>query len=168
MLVLKIENHNNPIAIKLRDDLAPKHVQQITTLAKDGFYNGIIFHRVIEGFMAQTGDPTGTGCGGSELPNIPAEFTEETFKRGTVGMARSQNPDSGNSQFFICFNDASFLDRQYTVFGNVIHGMSTVDTLNRGEPPTTPSKIETAEILTEDEFKQKYSELNREKPPQTQ
>ena len=114
--------------ITLRSDLAPKHVAQITKLAKEGFYNGIIFHRVIEGFMAQTGDPTGTGMGGSKLPNIKAEFTQEPFKRGTVGMARSSDPDSGNSQFFIMFAPGDFLNGKYTVWGQVDEqGMQCVD-----------------------------------------
>ena len=128
--------------ITLRSDLAPKHVAQITKLAKDGFYNGIIFHRVIEGFMAQTGDPTGTGMGGSKLPNIKAEFTQEPFKRGTVGMARSSDPDSGNSQFFIMFAPGDFLNGQYTVWGQVDEqGMQCVDKIERGEPPANPDKM---------------------------
>ena len=128
--------------ITLRSDLAPKHVAQITKLAKEGFYNGIIFHRVIEGFMAQTGDPTGTGMGGSKLPNIKAEFTQEPFKRGTVGMARSSDPDSGNSQFFIMFAPGDFLNGQYTVWGQVDEqGMQCVDKIERGEPPANPDKM---------------------------
>ena len=128
--------------ITLRPDLAPKHVDQITKLAKDGFYNGIVFHRVIEGFMAQTGDPTGTGMGGSKLPDIKAEFTQEPFKRGTVGMARSANPDSGNSQFFIMFAPGDFLNGQYTVWGQVDEtGMACVDQIARGEPPANPDKM---------------------------
>ena len=128
--------------ITLRPDLAPKHVDQITKLAKDGFYNGIVFHRVIEGFMAQTGDPTGTGMGGSQLPDIKAEFTQEPFKRGTVGMARSSDPDSGNSQFFIMFAPGDFLNGQYTVWGQVDEqGMACVDKIERGEPPANPDKM---------------------------
>ena len=128
--------------ITLRPDLAPKHVAQITKLAKDGFYNGIVFHRVIDGFMAQTGDPTGTGMGGSKLPDIKAEFTQEPFKRGTVGMARSSDPDSGNSQFFVMFADGDFLNGQYTVWGQVDEaGMACVDKIERGEPPANPDKM---------------------------
>ena len=129
------------VVIKLYPDVAPKHVDQITMLAKEGFYDGIIFHRVIEGFMAQTGDPTGTGMGGSDLPDIRAEFSDEPFIRGTLGMARSQHPDSANSQFFICFEEASFLNGQYTVFGKVVEGMEYIDKVMRGEPPDYPDKI---------------------------
>jgi peptidylprolyl isomerase len=128
--------------ITLRTDLAPKHVDQITNLAKDGFYDGIVFHRVIDGFMAQTGDPTGTGMGGSKLPDIKAEFTQEPFKRGTVGMARSSDPNSGNSQFFIMFAPGDFLNGQYTVWGQVDEaGMACVDQIARGEPPANPDKM---------------------------
>ena len=137
-------SENPPIGkviIKLYPDIAPKHVAQITILAKEGFYDGIIFHRVIEGFMAQTGDPTGTGMGGSDLPDIRAEFSDEPFVRGTLGMARSQHPDSANSQFFICFEESSFLNGQYTVFGKVVEGMEYVDKVMRGEPPDYPDKI---------------------------
>ena len=137
-------SENPPIGkviIKLYPDVAPKHVAQITILAKEGFYDGIIFHRVIEGFMAQTGDPTGTGMGGSDLPDIRAEFSDEPFVRGTLGMARSQHPDSANSQFFICFEESSFLNGQYTVFGKVVEGMEYIDKVMRGEPPDYPDKI---------------------------
>ena len=134
------------VVIRLRPDLAPKHVAQITELASVGFYNGVIFHRVIDGFMAQGGDPTGTGMGGSQLPDIPAEFSAEPHVRGTCSMARSQNPNSANSQFFICFEDARFLDRQYTVWGEVISGMEAVDALPKGEPPREPGKILTARV----------------------
>ena len=128
--------------IKLRADLAPKHVAQISKLAATGFYDGIVFHRVIEGFMAQTGDPTGTGMGGSKEPDIAAEFTPEHFARGTVGMARSQDPNSGNSQFFVMFADGGFLDNQYTVWGQVDEaGMACVDRIERGEPPANPDKM---------------------------
>jgi len=120
------------VTIELRPDLAPKHVAQIKALVKQGFYDGIVFHRVIDGFMAQTGDPTGTGTGGSDLPDIPAEFTPEPFKRGIVGMARSQDPNSANSQFFIMFDDGDFLNNQYTVFGVVTDGMQFVDNIKRG------------------------------------
>ncbi|MDB5597149.1 MAG: ppiB [Hyphomicrobiales bacterium] len=138
---LYIDLKDGRVVVKLRPDLAPKHVAQVKALAKRGFYNGIVFHRVIEGFMAQTGDPTGTGTGGSDLPNIPAEFTPTPFKRGTLGMARSQSPNSANSQFFICFKDAPFLNNQYTVFGEVVSGMEFVDKIKRGEPPANPDKM---------------------------
>jgi len=137
-------SENPPIGkviIKLYPDVAPKHVAQITILAKEGFYDGIIFHRVIEGFITQTGDPTGTGMGGSDLPDIRAEFSDEPFVRGTLGMARSQHPDSANSQFFICFEESSFLNGQYTVFGKVVEGMEYIDKVMRGEPPDYPDKI---------------------------
>jgi peptidylprolyl isomerase len=128
--------------ITLRPDLAPKHVEQITKLASAGFYDGIVFHRVIEGFMAQTGDPTGTGMGGSQEPDLAAEFTPEPFSRGTVGMARSSDPNSGNSQFFIMFAQGDFLNGQYTVWGKVDEaGMACVDRIARGEPPATPDKM---------------------------
>ena len=130
---LYIDLKDGRVTIRLRPDLAPKHVAQIKTLAKQHFYDGIVFHRVIAGFMAQTGDPTGTGSGGSKLPNIAAEFNSTPFKRGTLGMARSQSPDSANSQFFICFGDASFLNGQYTVFGEVTSGMDLVDKIKKGD-----------------------------------
>ncbi len=129
------------VVIKLRPDLAPKHVEQITGLASEGFYDGVVFHRVIAGFMAQGGDPTGTGMGGSQRPNIPAEFNDLSHVRGVCSMARSQNPNSANSQFFICFDDATFLDRQYTAWGVVESGMEFVDALPKGEPPREPGKI---------------------------
>jgi peptidylprolyl isomerase len=120
------------VVIRLRPDLAPKHVERIKTLVAKGFYDGLKFHRVIEGFMAQTGDPKGNGTGGSELPDLAAEFSKEPFKRGTLGMARAQDPNSANSQFFICFGDASFLNGQYTVFGEVVSGMELVDKIKKG------------------------------------
>ena len=134
------------IVIQLRPDLAPNHVKQIEALTRQKFYDGIVFHRVIGGFMAQTGDPTGTGTGGSKLPNLKAEFTGEPFTRGTVGMARSQSPDSANSQFFICFDDASSLNFKYTVVGEVISGMDVVDKIKKGSASdngavTNPDKI---------------------------
>ena len=129
------------VVIKLRPDLAPGHVERITQLAKEGFYDGVVFHRVIPGFMAQGGDPTGTGMGGSKLPDIKAEFSREPHVRGVCSMARSSNPNSANSQFFICFDDATFLDGQYTVWGEVTSGMEHVDALPKGEPPRTPGKI---------------------------
>lgn len=131
--VVYLDTKDGRITIKLRADLAPKHVAQITTLVKQGFYDGIVFHRVIDGFMAQTGDPTGTGMGGSKLPNIPAEFSSAPFKRGTLGMARAQDPNSANSQFFICFKDAPFLNNQYTVIGEVTAGMEIVDKIKKGD-----------------------------------
>lgn len=140
---LKVDTSKNcSFTIKLRPDLAPKHVAQVSKLAAAGFYNGIIFHRVIDGFMAQTGDPTGTGMGGSKEPNLPAEFTKEHYARGTVGMARSNDPNSANSQFFVMFADGGFLDGQYTVWGNVDEeGMKCVDQIAKGEPPATPDKM---------------------------
>jgi len=136
------------VVIRLRPDLAPDHVERITTLANQGFYDGVLFHRVIPGFMAQGGDPTGTGMGSSELPNLKAEFSREPHVRGTCSMARAQNPDSANSQFFICFDDAHFLDGQYTVWGEVESGMEYVDALPKGEPPANPGKIEKATVAT--------------------
>ncbi len=134
------------VVIKLRPDLAPGHVERISQLAKEGFYDGVVFHRVIPGFMAQGGDPTGTGMGGSKLPDIKAEFSREPHVRGVCSMARSSNPNSANSQFFICFDDATFLDGQYTVWGEVTSGMEHVDALPKGEPPRTPGKILKASI----------------------
>jgi peptidylprolyl isomerase len=128
------------VVIELRPDLAPTHVARIKELARQRFYDGIVFHRVIEGFMAQTGDPTGTGTGGSGR-RLPAEFTREPFLRGTVGMARAQNPNSGDSQFFIMFARTPSLDGQYTVWGRVVAGMQFVDRIERGEPPRVPDKI---------------------------
>jgi len=129
------------VVIKLRPDLAPGHVQRITDLANSGFYDGVAFHRVIPGFMAQGGDPTGTGYHGSDKPNLKAEFSKEPHVRGTASMARSNDPDSANSQFFIVFDDARFLDGQYTVWGQVESGMEHVDALPVGEPPREPGKI---------------------------
>ena len=134
------------VVIKLRPDLAPGHVERITNLAKEGFYDGVVFHRVIDGFMAQGGDPTGTGMSGSKLPDLKQEFNAEPHVRGTCSMARAMNPDSANSQFFICFDDARFLDNQYTVWGNVISGMEAVDALPKGEPPANPGKILKASV----------------------
>jgi peptidylprolyl isomerase len=134
------------VVIRLRPDLAPKHVAQITQLASEGFYDGVVFHRVIPGFMAQGGDPTGSGMGGSHLPDIQAEFSAQPHVRGTCSMARAQNPNSANSQFFICFDDAGFLDRQYTVWGEVTSGMDAIDALPKGEPPREPGKIITATV----------------------
>lgn len=134
------------IVIKLRSDLAPGHVERISTLASEGFYDGVVFHRVIDGFMAQGGDPTGTGMGGSELPDVKAEFSREPHVRGVCSMARSSNPNSANSQFFICLDDARFLDGQYTVWGEVTSGMEHVDALPKGEPPRAPGKIVKASV----------------------
>ena len=130
--VLEMVLESGTVSILLRPDLAPKHVERIIELSQSGFYDGIVFHRVIDGFMAQTGDPTGTGMGGSELPDLQAEFNNRSFQRGTLGMARSQSPDSANSQFFIVYDDASFLDGQYTLFGRVIDGMELIDDLRKG------------------------------------
>ncbi len=134
------------VVIKLRPDLAPGHVERIATLADSGFYDGVTFHRVIPGFMAQGGDPTGTGTGGSNRPNLKAEFSAEPHVRGAVSMARTPDPNSANSQFFICTDDATFLDRQYTVWGNVVEGMEHVDALPKGEPPRNPGKIVKASL----------------------
>jgi len=146
-LILTLET--GPVTINLRPDLAPGHVARIKELAREGFYDGVVFHRVIPGFMAQGGDPTGTGMGGSKKPNLKAEFSKEPHVRGVCSMARSQNPDSANSQFFICFDDARFLDKQYTVWGEVIEGMDFVDALPKGEPPRSPGKIVSAKIAAD-------------------
>ncbi|MBK67739.1 MAG: peptidylprolyl isomerase [Rickettsiales bacterium] len=141
--LLTLETNKGTVVIEMRPDLAPKHVARIKELASSGFYDGIVFHRVIEGFMAQTGDPTGTGTGGSGQ-NIDAEFSNAPFDRGVVGMARAANPNSADSQFFIMFDEGHFLNGQYTVWGQVIEGMDSVDAINRGEPPANPDKIEKA------------------------
>jgi len=134
------------VVIKLRPDIAPGHVERITDLANSGFYDGVVFHRVIPGFMAQGGDPTGTGYHGSDKPNLKAEFSGESHKRGVASMARSQNPDSANSQFFIVTEASPFLDNQYTVWGEVENGMEYVDALPAGEPPREPGKILKAKV----------------------
>jgi peptidylprolyl isomerase len=134
------------VVIRLRPDLAPGHVQRITELANEGFYDGVVFHRVIDGFMAQGGDPTGTGTSGSSKPNLKAEFNDEPHVRGACSMARTNDPNSANSQFFICLDDATFLDRQYTVWGIVESGMEHVDALPKGEPPRDPGKILKASV----------------------
>ncbi len=144
---LKLTLSTGEVDIRLRPDLAPKHVAQISQLVREGFYDGVVFHRVIPGFMAQGGDPTGTGMGGSKLADIPAEFSAEPHVRGTCSMARASNPNSANSQFFICFETAEFLDRQYTVWGEVVSGMDAVDALPKGEPPREPGKIIKAELV---------------------
>ena len=146
---LLIETTKGKVVIELRPDLAPKHVERIKTLARRGFYDGIRFHRVIEGFMAQTGCPKGTGTGGSDLPNLPAEFNAEPHVRGVCSMARAASPNSANSQFFICFDDATFLDRQYTVWGKVIEGMEAVDKLARGEPPRAPDSMVSVKVAAD-------------------
>lgn len=143
-LTLTLESGD--VVIKLRPDLAPGHVDRIAELASEGFYDGVVFHRVIDGFMAQGGDPTGTGMGGSKKPDLPAEFSREPHIRGVCSMARSSNPNSANSQFFICFDDARFLDGQYTVWGVVTSGMEHVDALPKGEPPRAPGKIVKASV----------------------
>jgi peptidylprolyl isomerase len=148
---LLLQLKDGTVDIQLEPEIAPKSVQQIVTLTNQGFYNGLTFHRVIAGFMAQTGDPNGDGTGGSSLPNVKAEFSKEPFVRGTVGMARSSDPDSANSQFFIMFGDGSFLNGQYTVFGKVVSGMEFVDNIKKGDEAnngavTDPDKIISAKI----------------------
>lgn len=143
---LTLDTTKGEIVIEMRPDLAPGHVAHIKKLASEKFYDGVVFHRVIEGFMAQTGCPHGTGTGGSKYPNLKAEFNAEPHVRGTCSMARAQSPDSANSQFFICFGDARFLDKQYTVWGKVISGMENVDKIKRGEPVKDPDKIISATL----------------------
>ena len=138
-LVLTLEGGD--VTIRLRSDLAPGHVERLATLANEGFYDGIPFHRVIDGFMAQTGCPKGNGTGGSSLPDLQAEFNDAPHVRGVCSMARTSYPHSANSQFFICFGDARFLDKQYTVWGEVTSGMELIDALPKGEPPRAPGKI---------------------------
>ena len=140
-----LDTTKGTVKIAMRPDLAPGHVARIKELVRQGFYDGIVFHRVIDGFMAQTGCPHGTGTGGSGQ-KLKAEFNAEPHVRGTVSMARAQSPDSGDSQFFICFADATFLDRQYTAWGNVTEGMENVDKIKRGEPVQSPDKIVKATI----------------------
>lgn len=149
-LQLELSN-GGKVVIELLPDRAPAHVERIKKLTREGFYNGVVFHRVIDGFMAQTGDPTGTGTGGSKEPDLKAEFTDYAYKRGTVGMARTASPDTANSQFFICFTDTgcSFLTGQYTVFGQVTEGMEHVDKIAKGEPPANPDKIVKASIAAD-------------------
>ena len=144
-LVLNLDSGGD-VVIRLRPDLAPEHVARIRELASEGFYDNVVFHRVIDGFMAQGGDPTGTGMGGSDKPDLPAEFSDAPHVRGTASMARAQNPDSANSQFFICFDDCGFLDGQYTIWGEVVEGMEHVDNLPKGEPPRAPGKIVKASL----------------------
>jgi len=142
---LILETTQGVVVVAMRPDLAPRHVARIKQLVREGFYDGVVFHRVIDGFMAQTGDPTGTGTGGSGK-KLKAEFNREPHTRGTVSMARSQNPDSGDSQFFICFEESPWLNGQYTVWGAVVEGMDNVDKIKRGEPVTDPDKIVSARI----------------------
>ncbi|MGE0776566.1 MAG: peptidylprolyl isomerase [Sphingomonadaceae bacterium] len=146
-LVLTLDSGD--VTIRLRPDLAPGHVARIKELAREGFYDDVVFHRVIDGFMAQGGDPTGTGMGGSEKPDLRAEFSAEPHVRGVCSMARSSNPNSANSQFFICLADATFLDKQYTVWGEVTDGMEHVDAIPKGEPPRSPGKIVSMKVLAD-------------------
>ena len=149
-----IELAGGEVTITLRPDLAPKHVEQIKTLVREGAYDNVAFHRVIEGFMAQTGDPTGTGMGGSDLPDLPAEFSHRHFQRGVVGMARAQHPDSANSQFFIMLGSAPHLNGHYTVWGQVLEGMDAVDAIRKGDPNRNgavenPDRIESLRVLAD-------------------
>ena len=146
---LYVDLEKGRVTIELLDKLAPGHVARIKELAREKFYDGVVFHRVIEGFMAQGGDPTGTGMGGSKKPDLKAEFSKERHARGICSMARSSSPNSANSQFFICFGDAKFLDNQYTVWGRVTDGMDLVDKLKRGEPPKNPDKIVTMRVAAD-------------------
>src|SRR5690349_24519770 len=147
-LVLNLDSGGD-VVIKLRPDLAPGHVERIKELAQEGFYDGVVFHRVIDGFMAQGGDPTGSGMGGSDRPDLKAEFSREPHVRGVASMARAQNPNSANSQFFIVFDDARFLDGQYTVWGEVIEGMENVDQIKRGEPVRDPDKMVSVKVAAD-------------------
>jgi cyclophilin family peptidyl-prolyl cis-trans isomerase len=148
--VLLLDLKDGRVTILLRPDLAPKHVERVKKLTREGFYDGIIFHRVIPGFMAQTGDPTGTGTGGSQYPDLSAEFSNTaTFERGTIGAARSSDPNSANSQFFIDFAPAPFLNGKYTIWGQVIDGMDAVDKIAPGEPPAHPDKIIKMQIASD-------------------
>ena len=140
------DGNGGDVVIKLRNDVAPNHVARITELAKEGFYDGVVFHRVIPGFMAQGGDPTGTGMSGSDKPNLKQEFSNVPHTRGVCSMARTQDPNSANSQFFVVYDDARFLDNQYTVWGEVESGMEHIDALPKGEPPANPGKIAKATV----------------------
>ena len=146
-LILTLDG--GPVTIRLRPDLAPGHVERIKELVREGFYDGVVFHRVIPGFMAQGGDPSGTGRGGSDKPDIAAEFSKTPHVRGVCSMARTPDPNSANSQFFIVFDDATFLDGQYTVWGEVVEGMEHVDALPKGEPPAEPGAILRATIASD-------------------
>lgn len=147
LLIMTVDGGD--VTIRLRPDLAPKHVERIKELTREGFYDGIVFHRVIPGFMAQGGDPMGTGMSGSDKPDLQAEFSDAKHIRGVCSMARTSYPHSANSQFFICFGDATFLDRQYSVWGEVIEGMEHIDALPKGEPPANPGKIIKARIAAD-------------------
>ena len=144
-----METTKGKVVIELLPDLAPSHVARIKELARENFYDGIVFHRVIDGFMAQTGDPTGSGMGGSDKPDLKAEFSNVNHVRGTCSMARSQNPNSANSQFFICFDDAPWLNRQYSVWGQVIDGMDAIDQIKKGEPVRDPDSIVTMRVAAD-------------------
>ena len=146
---LLLETTQGRVVIEMRPDLAPKHVERIKMLARENFYDGIVFHRVIDGFMAQTGCPHGTGTGGSSHPNLEAEFNSEPHVRGVCSMARAASPNSANSQFFICFDNATFLDNQYTAWGQVIEGMDNVDKIKRGEPVQDPDSITTMRVAAD-------------------
>ena len=148
--ILYLDLKYGRVVIKLRPDLAPNHVERIKTLTRQGFYDGIKFHRVIDGFMAQAGDPTGTGTRGSDLPNLRAEFSDKPFVRGTVAMARKGEPHTANSQFFIMFKPGDFLNGKYTIWGEVIEGMEFVDSLARGEPPKEPDTITKMQVAADD------------------
>jgi cyclophilin family peptidyl-prolyl cis-trans isomerase len=146
---LVIELKSGKVTVELLPDVAPQHVARIKELTREGFYDGIVFHRVIDGFMAQTGDPTGTGRGGSSKPDLPAEFSNTPFERGTLGMARTQDPNSANSQFFITFDPTPHLNGQYTVWGKVVEGMEHVDQITRGEPPRNPDRMLSVRVLAD-------------------
>lgn len=146
---LVMETTQGQVVIELKPDLAPKHVERLKELSREGFYDGIVFHRVIEGFMAQAGCPNGVGTGGSSKPDLAAEFNSAPHERGACSMARTNDPDSANSQFFICFDDATFLDGQYTVWGQVIEGMEHVDKLKRGEPVQDPDSIVSMKVAAD-------------------
>ena len=146
---LILETSKGQVVIELRPDLAPNHVARIKELAREGFYDGVVFHRVIDGFMAQTGDPTGTGTGGSDKSDLKAEFSSEPHERGTVSAARTANPNSANSQFFICFDRAPWLDKQYSVWGKVVEGMDVIDKIKRGEPVRDPDSIKTMRVAAD-------------------
>jgi len=159
--VVLLDLKGGRVTILLRPDLAPQHVERVKKLVREGFYDGIVFHRVIPGFMAQTGDPTGTGTGGSKYPDVPAEFsTKATFERGTVGAARSSDPNSANSQFFIDLDAAPFLNGKYTIWGQVIAGMDAVDKIKPGEPPSNPDKIVKMQVAADADEAAKQAATN--------
>lgn len=146
---IMMQTSKGDVVIELRPDLAPNHADRIRELAREGFYDGVVFHRVIDGFMAQTGDPTGTGTGGSSKPDLKAEFSDAPHERGTCSMARTSDPNSANSQWFICFEPARFLDGQYTVWGQVRDGMQAIDALAKGEPPAEPDRIVSMQVAAD-------------------